>query len=122
MTSGRCSCTGFGSRRASFSWKCLPSNVVVSSVHRLRMMRQASSSMSMRTPIRGNGMPYWSCSSSNQAAPIPSSSRPPETWSMVAAMFATTAGCRYVTPRTSIPQRTRLVCAAIADSSVRPSN
>ena len=57
-------------------------------------MWHASSSMSIRTPMRGKGMPYCSCSSSNQAAPIPSSSRPPDTWSMVAAMFATTAGWR----------------------------
>src|SRR5256885_11852131 len=39
------------------------------------MTRQASSSMSMRTPMRGNGIPYWSCSFSNQAAPTPYSDR-----------------------------------------------
>ena len=39
--------------RASLSWKCRPSNVVVSCVQRLRRIRQASSSMSIRTPIRG---------------------------------------------------------------------
>ena len=53
ITSGRCSCIGFGSQRASLSWKCRPSNVVVSCVQRLRRIRHASSSMSIRTPIRG---------------------------------------------------------------------
>jgi len=42
-------------------------------------------------------------------------------WSIVAAWFATTAGCRYVTPRTITPQRSRRVLEAIAARSAIPS-
>jgi hypothetical protein len=35
--------------------------------------------------------------------------------------LATTAGWRYVTPDTMIPHASRLVCAAIAASIVKPS-
>lgn len=48
--------------------------------------------MSIRTPSRGNGIPYCRCSFSNQAAPTPDSALPPEMWSIVAAMLAATAG------------------------------
>ena len=71
--------------------------------------------------MRGKSMPYSPCSSSFQAAPMPSSIRPPEMWSIVVAMLATTAGWRYVTPETMIPQARCVVCAAIAASSVKPS-
>ena len=71
--------------------------------------------------MRGNGIPYWLCSSSYQAAPIPRFIRPCDTWSIVVAMLASTAGCRYVTPVTMIPHCSRVVCAAIAASSVIPS-
>ena len=92
--SGIGDCSGFGSARASVSVKCLPANDARGSVQSLRMTWQASSSMSIRTPMRGNGMPYSPCSSSFQAAPTPNSIRPPETWSIVAAILATTAGWR----------------------------
>ncbi len=71
--------------------------------------------------MRGNGIPYWSCSFSNQAAPTPYSARPPEMWSIVAAMLAASAGCRYVTPVTSMPTRILVVWAASAAIMVTPS-
>ena len=50
-------------------------------------------------------MPYCSCSFSCQPAPTPRRSRPPLSWSTVAAQFASTAGWRYVLPSTRVPRR-----------------
>ena len=55
----------------------------------------------------GNGKPYAVCSSAFQPAPRPSSTRPPETWSAVAAAFASSEGWRNVTGETSVPSRIR---------------
>ena len=54
---GSSGCTGFGSQRASWSWKYWPSNVVTSSRSRPRTHWMASSSWSIRTFTGGNGMP-----------------------------------------------------------------
>jgi hypothetical protein len=45
---------------------------------------------------------------------MPSVNRPPLTWSTVTAMLATTAGWRYVLPRTRVPIRMRGTAAASA--------
>ena len=66
-------------------------------------------------------MPYAPHSSSFQPAPSPSSSRPSETMSSVAAMLASTAGCRYTMPVTSTPTRRRRVACASAVSVIQPS-
>src|SRR5437773_3206235 len=71
-------------------------------------------------------MPYASCSFSCQPAPSPRRSRPPEMMSTCAAIFATTAGWRYVFPSTMVPTRMRGTRAASAlrvlhDSSMAPS-
>jgi hypothetical protein len=55
------------------------------------------------------------------AAPIPRISRPFEMWSTVAAMLASTAGCRYGMAVTWQPILIREVSAAMADSMVQPS-
>ena len=39
--------------------------------------------------------------------PIPTSTRPPEMWSTVTAMRASTLGCRKVAGETSVPRRIR---------------
>ena len=49
------------------------------------------------------------------------SSLPLLMWSIVAAIFASTAGSRYVTPVTSEPSRMRVVMAASAASALQPS-
>jgi len=61
------------------------------------------------------------CSISAQAAPSPNSSRPPERWSTVTAVLASTAGWRYVFPVTMQPMRTRVVASAMAASIVQAS-
>ncbi len=58
------------------------------------MTSRPSSKRSKRSFSGGSGMPYAVVSSWFQAAPSPSSSRPSEMWSTVAAMLASTAGCR----------------------------
>jgi hypothetical protein len=56
-----------------------------------------------------------------EPAPIPKSSRPPETMSTVVAILASIAGGRNRLLVTSRPRRSRRVCAAIAESRVQPS-
>ena len=62
-----------------------------------------SSSRVIRSPTDGKSMPNMRCSDSCHAAPMPRIARPPLTWSSVTAILARTAGCRYVTPVTSVP-------------------
>ena len=52
-----------------------------------------SSSMSSRTPVRGNSKPNAVASTSCQPAPMPQSTRPPERWSIVVSDFAWSPGC-----------------------------
>ena len=66
-------------------------------------------------------MPSASLSSWFQPAPMPSSSRPFDTTSSVAAMFASTDGWRYGLPVTSTPSRSRVVACASAASVIQPS-
>src|SRR5881628_1595031 len=66
-------------------------------------------------------MPYASCSFCCQAAPTPQMSRPPEITSTCAAIFASTAGCRYVLPDTIVPTRSLGTAAAGAARRQRSS-
>ena len=66
-------------------------------------------------------MPYALHSCSFHAAPMPSSSLPLDTMSSVAAMFASTAGCRYTIPVTMHPTRRRVVAWASAVMVIQPS-
>ena len=69
--------------------------------------------------------PYASCSDSNQPAPRPSSTRPPEMWSTVATILASTGTRRNVTGETIVPSLIRLVTAAspasVAHASSEPA-
>src|SRR5260370_803127 len=67
---------------------------------------------SLRYPTRWSrpAMPYIWCSTSAQPAPIPNSSRPPDRWSTVTAIFASTIGLPQVSPAPGgrlIPQEGR---------------
>ena len=64
---------------------------------------------------------YARASTTFQPAPIPSSSRPPEMMSTVAAIFASTAGWRYGVALTSTPNRRRRVAWARAVRVIQPS-
>src|SRR6266545_4864297 len=85
------------------------------------MTTQASSSRRRRSATPGKSRPSMVCSTSAHPAPMPNSSRPPDRWSTVVAILASTPGCRYVLPVTMLPIRTRRVDSAIAAMSVQPS-
>ena len=85
------------------------------------MTVKASSNWSRRCGGGGRGMPYAWCSFCCHPAPSPSTRRPLLMWSSVAAMFATTAGCRYRLPSTRVPRRSRSVRQARAVITVHPS-
>ncbi len=59
-----------------------------------RQISSASSSRSIRSPTGGKSTPRPSCSGANQAAPIPSTARPPEITSRVVTCLAKMAGLR----------------------------
>ena len=80
-----------------------------------------SSNRSERSCSEPSGMPYASDSITFHPAPMPSSKRPPEMWSIVAAMLAVTAGWRWCMPLTIAPSRRREVAWASAASIVQPS-
>ncbi|CAM5274284.1 hypothetical protein SHIRM173S_02957 [Streptomyces hirsutus] len=68
-------------------------------------------------------MPYALCSSSNQPAPRPSSTRPPDIWSTWATWMARTPGRRKVPAVIRVPSRMRLVWARparVIQASVGP--
>ena len=71
-------------------------------------------------------MPYALCSSSNQPAPRPSSTRPPDIWSTWATWMASTPGSRKVPAVISVPSRMRLVSRAsparVIQASVGPGS
>ena len=73
-----------------------------------------SASRSNRSRRLSNGKPNARCSPSCQPAPIPSSTRPPETWSAVTTLRASTDGWRNVAGDTSVPSRSVVVSAASA--------
>ena len=69
-------------------------------------------------------MPYFVCSSSNQPAPIPSSTRPPLIWSTWATEIASGPGSRKVAEVISVPSRmvavSRARPASVTHASVGP--
>ncbi len=71
-------------------------------------------------------MPYASCSASNQPAPSPSSTRPPDIWSTCATAIASGPGSRKVADVTSVPSRIRDVSRAsparVTQESVGPGS
>ncbi len=67
----------------------------------------------------------WPCQPSatwGPEEPIPSSMRPPESWSSVAAVIAVIAGERAGIWKIAEPIRMRSVCAAIQPSTVAASD
>ncbi len=62
------------------------------------------------------------CSRSFQPMPIPSSTLPPEMWSTVTALLASTAAGRNVTGETRVPSLIRSVTAARPASVVHASS
>ena len=90
--------------------------------HRPVMISSCSASRPNR--LAGNGMPYAACSRSNQPAPRPSSTRPPDIWSTCATWIARIPGWRKVADETSVPSLMRLVSRArparVVQESVGP--
>ncbi len=85
------------------------------------MMARLSSSQSKRSLASGNGMPYLRCSSSNQPAPMPSSTRPPLIWSTVATLIDSGPGWRKVALVIMVPSRIVLVSRARPASVIQAS-
>ena len=81
----------------------------------------ASSSPAILSLGRRTSRPRDWNSSSEEPAPSPRIKRPPERRSKLSAIFATTAGFRYGTPRTRVATRIREVLAAIHASVVQAS-
>ncbi len=82
------------------------------------MTVNASSNREMRW---SKGNPYAAYSRSFQPAPSPSTSRPPETPSTVAAILASIGGVWKPVEATSGPSSIRVVTAASAASEVQTS-
>ena len=70
----------------------------------------------------GTAKPKAVCSASCQPAPRPSSTRPPEMWSIAVTVLASTDGWRNVAGETSTPRRRRVVTAARPASVVQVSS
>ena len=81
-----------------------------------------SSSRFIRSPRGGRARPYWRCSSSNQPAPRPTSTRPFEIRSTVVAILARSDGWRKVLAVTISPPRIRRDWARSAVRMVQPSS
>src|SRR5256885_1653153 len=77
----------------------------------------ASSILAMRTLARSKGMPACSYSGFSQPAPNPSSRRPSESTSSVAASLASRTGWRKSLSNTRLPTRNVLVASAAATSA-----
>nr|WP_236004011.1 hypothetical protein [Nonomuraea antri] len=89
-----------------------------SSSQAARIARRCSS---VTRPRRSNGTPSASNSCRAQPAPTPSTSRPPLSCCRLAAIRATSSGCRYGTISTLVPSLMRLVRAASQASVVNGS-
>ena len=68
-----------------------------------------------------NAVPWCSISSAFQPAPMPSSKRPPESRSRLAAAFAVVSGSRSVSRQMPVPTRSVFVAAAAAVSATKGS-
>jgi hypothetical protein len=85
------------------------------------ILRSTSSVRSSAAPRSSNRSPFASYSSRCHPTPTPSSSRPLDTTSSVAAALASVAGRRSGAMRMAVASRTRRVVAAIAVSRVSGS-
>ncbi len=78
-------------------------------------MARMASARSRMTPKRwSNGVPWFSISSRFQPAPMPSSTRPPDSRSSVATSLAVTIGSRWMSSEMPVPRRRRSVTIAAA--------
>ncbi len=102
-------CTGCGRSTQSVKSLNRPWCVAASWVHSARSAVTASS---VRAPRSAKGTPMASNSSFSQPTPIPSSRRPPESWSSVAVSLASTTGLRWGRTRMPVASRMALVAAA----------
>lgn len=80
-----------------------------------------SSKRSNRSFTSGKGIAYAACSSSNQPAPSPSSTRPPDISSTCATEMASGPGNRKVAEVTSVPRRMVEVSRPIAPRVIHES-
>ena len=73
-----------------------------------------------RTGVRGS-VPWFSISSRFHPAPTPTSTRPPDMWSMLAISFAVTIGSRCAMRQMPLPTRRDVVAIAAAVSATNTS-
>ncbi len=83
--------------------------------------RSAATWSSVRLPRSAKGTPMASNSSSSHPTPMPSSTRPPESWSRVATSLARVTGLRCGRIRIPVPRRMVLVAAATKASQMSGS-
>src|SRR5918999_626278 len=114
-------CPGRGAMVASWREKCRPSKVTSWPSHRPRMTRNASAWASTFSRGARTVRPKARNSALEPPPPTPRVSLPPDSRSSVSAILASTAGCRYGRPRTSVPRRMRSVAPAIHVSMVQVS-
>ena len=95
-----------------------PSNATLLPLHRVRM---TSTYSSVRAPRRFQGIPRASNSSRSHPTPMPRSTRPPVSWSMVASCLASTSGLRSGRIRMPVASRMVEVWAPTQVSQVRGS-
>ena len=75
-----------------------------------------------RRAVPSSSTPWSAISSSFQPKPMPSTNRPPDSWSSVATAFAVTIGSRCATRQMPVPTRSRSVTAAAIDSATNGSS
>ena len=114
-------CTGFGSHGQSVISKWRPLKVVRSFASIEDTISIASANLSTRSFASNNSMPNALCSFTCQPAPMPSTKRPPDMLSIVAARLAMSAGWFMVVGVTSEPSRMRDVTAARPESTLKHS-
>ena len=97
-------------------------NDQLSSVHDRTTTSTCSAKRPNRVLASLKSKPFSRCSRSYHPAPMPTSTRPPETWSTVSAWRASTLGCRKVAGDTIVPMRIRVVTTASAASVAQASS
>ena len=102
MTIGMLACAGPGREYTSVNDETSPSWVAGSPAH---SARRAATWSSVRLPRSAKGTPMASNSSSSHPTPMPSSTRPPESWSRVATSLARMTGLRCGRIRIPVPSR-----------------
>ena len=102
----------------SGSWIVSPAKVTRSRASALRTTAMYSR---VRCSCLANRCPCQPSATCGPEEPIPSIIRPPESWSIVAAVMAVIAGVRPGIWKIAEPSRMRLVCAASQASTVAAS-